>query len=108
MRRLAELIGARVVTEDGRRRGHVKDVRLVQDGPYVEGFGQALRVEGLLVGPPLIGVRLGFERAEVRGPWPVSALFRTLERRATFVPWEDVLEWDGARVLLSRRGGTVE
>ena len=88
--RLSELLGRDVVDADGRAIGKVKDVRLVQDGPYVEGFGHALRVEGILCGRGALGVRLGIARANVKGPWPMTAVFRRLERRARYVDWNDV------------------
>jgi hypothetical protein len=100
VRLLSELIGARVADGEGRDLGRVKDVLLVQDGPYVEGFGNALRVEGVLVGPGSIGARLGFQRSEVRGPWLLNVLFRRLERRASFYDWSAVARWDGRHVHL--------
>jgi hypothetical protein len=92
--RLSELLGRPVLDADGRAMGTVKDVRLVQDGPYVEGFGQALRVEGLLFGRGALGVRLGMARANVQGPWPLTTVFRRLERRARYVEWDDVTRHD--------------
>src|SRR4051812_38247163 len=45
MRRLlSELLETPTVDADGAAVGFVRDVRLAQDGPYVEGFGHALRV----------------------------------------------------------------
>jgi hypothetical protein len=94
--RLSELLGREVVDAEGRAVGKVKDVRLVQDGPYVEGFGQALRIEGILFGRGALGVRLGMARANVNGPWPMTAMFRKLERRARYVEWNEVArEADG-------------
>jgi hypothetical protein len=104
--RLSELLGRRVVDADGRRLGDVKDVRLVQDGPLIEGFGHALRVEGVLVGRGAIGVRLGIVRTDVKGPWPLTWLLRRLEHHARYVDWNDVAEHDthlqlrpGARLI---------
>ena len=98
--RLSDLLGRPVVDADGRRLGEVKDVRLVQDGPYVEGFGQQLRIEGLLVGEGALGTRLGITRANLRGPWPLTALMRRLERRTRYVLWDDVGAHDGHELRL--------
>jgi hypothetical protein len=99
--RLSDLLGARVVDGEGRQLGHVKDVRLVQDGPYVEGFGHQLRVDALLVGTRPSGVRLGFGRGEVRRPRLLAAVFGLLDRQAREIPWD--------RAALSEGdGGTVE
>jgi hypothetical protein len=67
--RLSELLGAEVVDEHGRAVGKVHDVRLEQSGPALEGFGPSLRLEGLIVGRRALGVRFGFGRGGVRGPW---------------------------------------
>ena len=105
---LSDLLGAPVTTADGTPLGAVQDVRLVQDGPYVEGFGQALRVEGLVTGKRSFAVRLGFDRAGVRGPWPLTTIFCWLERRAPYYPWDEVESWDddGVRLRAGARPGT--
>jgi hypothetical protein len=92
--RLGDLLRSDVVDAHGQTLGSVDDVRLVQDGPLLGGFGAALRVDGLVVGKGSLGVRLGFHRAKVKGPWPLKAAFGALERRARFVPWERVESWE--------------
>jgi hypothetical protein len=104
MRRLSDLIDARAFDADGRRIGEVEDVRLVQDGPMIEGFGHKLRVDGVMIGRRARGLRLGFGRADVRGPWLLKALFQRLERQGQYYAWEDV-EWEAATVRL-RPGAT--
>ena len=44
--RLTDLLGVEVIDQEGRSAGQVHDVRLVQDGPLVGGFGASLRVAG--------------------------------------------------------------
>jgi hypothetical protein len=88
--RLSDLLDRPVLDRDGRPLGRIREVRLVQDGPYVDGFGAALRVDGVLVGRPAAAVRLGFHRPDVRGPWPLKPIFAALARRATYVPWADL------------------
>jgi hypothetical protein len=104
--RLSDLLGAPVSTADGDDLGAVQDVRLVQDGPYVDGFGQALRVEGIVTGRGSLAVRLGFARAGVTGPWPLTTIFRRLERRARYYEWDEVDTWDDEGVRL-RPGATA-
>jgi hypothetical protein len=87
---MSDLIGAYVVDADGQRLGKVTDVRLVQDGPYIEGFGNALRVDGLVVGRAGIADRLGYVRGGVRGPWLLRRLASALEGKAWLVPWTEV------------------
>lgn len=99
--RLGELVRSTVLDVEGRRVGRVHDVRLVQDGPLLEGFGAALRVDGLVVGRGSVAARLGYHRHRVRGPFPLRVLFAALERRARFVTWDQVASWDGATVVLS-------
>ena len=98
--RLGELFGREVVDADGVRLGKVRDVRLVQDGPLLEGFGNALRVDGLVVGQGGLGVRLGIWRAGVRGPRPLVALLRRREHRAFDVPWGAVERDDSEELRL--------
>ena len=87
--RLNELVGSEV--RDGNRRviGNVREVRLVQDGPEIEGFGPAFRIRGILVGgrPSL---RLGTARPDVKGPWVFKVMGSRIEKRLRFVDWAQV------------------
>jgi hypothetical protein len=107
MKLLSELLHSEVRDADGRALGNVTDVRLVQDGPILEGFGAALRVDGLVVGTGSFAVRLGYHRHGVTGPALLKAIFGTLERRARFVPWDQVAHWEGSTVQLRVPGSDV-
>lgn len=98
--RASELLRARVVDAEGADLGRVEDLRLVQDGPYVDGFGAAIRVDGMIVGKTTLAVRLGYDRHQVRGPALLRATFGALERRAHYVRWEDVEAVEDRRVRL--------
>lgn len=98
--RIGELLASTVVDRDGARLGGVKDVRLVQDGPYIEGFGNALRLDGLVVGGGGLAARLGYHRHGVRGPALLRWAFGAIERRAFYVPWRDVDRCEGDRITL--------
>src|SRR4051794_36056497 len=98
--RLDELLQADVFDADGVKLGHVRDVRIVQDGPALGNRGAPLfRVHGLIVGPGAVGERLGYGRAGVKGPWLFTKLFAM--RRELFVPWEQIHRRDGARIDLT-------
>jgi sporulation protein YlmC with PRC-barrel domain len=101
--RLSDLLHSRVVDAQGADLGSVDDVRLVQDGPVIANFGAALRVDALIVGRGAIGLRLGYHRAGVKGPWLLKTLFTRLERRAYFVEWDEVdsLEQDVVRLRVA-------
>ena len=99
--RISDLLRSRVVDLDGRELGSVDDVHLVQDGQLLPNFGAALRVAGLVVGRGGLGVRLGYHRAGVRGPWPIKAMFNRVERRARYVSWDQVAAWEEGTVRLS-------
>lgn len=88
--RLSELLNRPVVDERGAAVGIVRDVRLVQDGPLLGGFGAAFRVEGLIVGPRMAGTRLGYGRAGMTGPALLAVPLRRLHHRVRFVPWSRV------------------
>ncbi|HTK15545.1 MAG TPA: PRC-barrel domain containing protein [Acidimicrobiia bacterium] len=89
--RVALLLGRRMTDSEGRDLGRVHDVRLRRDGPIIPGFGPALRIEGLLVGPESIASRLGLDRADITGPWPLDVWGKRAAHRARFVPWETIV-----------------
>jgi sporulation protein YlmC with PRC-barrel domain len=99
--RLSELLGAEVVDQTGGSAGHVHDVRLVQDGPLIGGFGASLRVDGLIVGRRSIGARLGYERGQVRGPLPVRLLAGWLYHGGHYVHWDRVRAIEPHRIVIS-------
>jgi hypothetical protein len=87
---MSDVLGTKLVDGDGVVVGIVSDVRLVQDGPFIEGFGSALRVDALVIGRGGVGARLGYVRGGVRGPWALRVLASRLEGRARLVRWTDV------------------
>jgi hypothetical protein len=104
--RLGELLRAEVYDADGVLVGHVRDVRIEQDGPPHGYRGQPLfRVQGLIVGPGALGERLGYGRAEVQGPWLFKKIFSRDER---FVPWEQIRRRDGERIDLTTTKAELE
>jgi sporulation protein YlmC with PRC-barrel domain len=94
--RLSELLASDVVAEDGERLGHVRDVRLVRDGPALPGFGPSYRVHDLVVGKGSLGARLGLDRDSMRSPWILRVLFG--RRRPHRVPWSAVITVGEGRV----------
>src|SRR5262245_54016803 len=103
MRLISELLASDVIDADGQRIGAVHDVRLIQDGPLLEGFGAALRVDALIVGVGTLAVRFGYHRHQVKGPALLKALFGALERRARLIPWHRVADWDGSTIRVDCR-----
>jgi hypothetical protein len=99
--RLSELLGAEVVDQAGRSAGHVHDVRLVQDGPLVGGFGAGLRLAGLIVGRRSIGARLGYERRKMQGPLPVKLLAGWLYHDGRYVDWDRVTGIEPDRIVIA-------
>jgi hypothetical protein len=97
------MLGRELVDRDSLGVGVISDVRLVQDGPYIEGFGSALRVEALVVGRGGVGVRVGFIRGGVKGPWPLRTLAGLVEGRARVVRWESISYADGMFRTADRR-----
>lgn len=101
--RLSELLACTVVDAAGEQVGRVNDVRFVQDGPYVEGFGAGLRVEGVVTGSGRVGERLGYHRGGVEGPWALRVFFAARERRGRYVTWDKVDRVDDHVIHLSCR-----
>jgi hypothetical protein len=86
--RIGLLFGRPAIDADGQPIGRVHDVRLRRDGPIIAGFGPALRLEGLIIGRGSIANRLGLDRTDITGPWPLNTWGKRAAQRAKFVPWE--------------------
>jgi hypothetical protein len=97
--RLSDVLGSEVFTADGSSLGHVRDVRLVADGPEIGAFGPALRVHGILVGRGSLGARLGLGRSEMRGPWLLKQVFGRRPRH--HVDWNDIASVREGEIRLS-------
>ena len=104
---LSDVLHSRVFDVDGVDLGSVDDVRLVQDGPLLLPFGAALRVDGLVVGHAAVGTRLGYHRGDVTGPWLLKTIFSALERRAHYVPWDQVESCEEGEVRIRSRGSEL-
>jgi len=99
--RVGELFGAIVHDSEEAVAGRVHDVRLVRDGPGQGLFGPAYRLQGLVIGPASIGDRLGFDRADTRGPWALKAPFERFHRNARFVEWALIESLTEAEIRLN-------
>ncbi len=100
---MSDVMGRPVVDAAGTSVGQVSDVRLVQDGPFIEGFGNALRLDAVVVGRGGVASRLGYVRGDVRGPWLLRVLAASLERRAYLIAWSDLQETDTGFTTSQRR-----
>jgi hypothetical protein len=100
--RIALLFGRPAVDADGQPIGRVHDARLRRDGPIIPGFGAALRVEGLIIGRGSIANRLGLDRNNITGPWPLDVWGKRAAHRAKFVPW-DLIELRDDIVICNQR-----
>jgi sporulation protein YlmC with PRC-barrel domain len=99
--RASDLLGAAVLDRRGTELGHVHDLILLQDGPPIGPVGAAFRLRALLFGAPAVGVRLGFARRDVRGPWPLRALFSALHDRMLIATWPEVVAIEEGQIRLS-------
>ncbi|HEY3723049.1 MAG TPA: PRC-barrel domain-containing protein [Acidimicrobiia bacterium] len=97
--RLSDILGSEVFAADGSSLGHVRDVRLLADGPELGAFGPALRVHGILVGRGSLGARLGLGRPEMRGPWLLKRVFGRRARH--LVDWGDIASVQEGEIRLS-------
>jgi sporulation protein YlmC with PRC-barrel domain len=101
--RFSELLRMRVFDVDGKEIGEVSDARFIRDGPVQGAFGPGYRLQGLVVGKGSFGVRLGFDRASVKGPWLLKKMFRKLHADTKFVDWShiDAIEEEEIRLKVS-------
>jgi sporulation protein YlmC with PRC-barrel domain len=106
--RMSDLLGSEVLDARGTSLGGVHDIRLVQDGVPIGPFGASLRLQALLIGPTAIGARLGFERKDVRGPWPLRAAFVALHGRMQVATWERIASIEESRIRVRVGADQVE
>ena len=100
---LTELLAAEVYGEQ--RLGHVTDVRFVLGSGSTDQPMPPARLHGLIVSPHTKSSPLGFERTEIRSPWPIAQLEHWLHRDSFLVLWVDIAGILPGRIQL-RRGFT--
>lgn len=101
--RTSELVGAAVVTSDGRQLGYVTGLLCSLDGGG-RGPVQAPRLRALVVGPRHVGGRMGYQQEGQRGPAVLRRIFRRAHRQAQVVEWDRVGEVREGKVRLTERG----
>ena len=82
---ITDLLGARVFGPDFV--GFVTDARFRLD---TSSTGRPARLYGIVVSPHARSSSLGYERSDVRSPWPIAALVRWRHRGSFLVRWEDI------------------
>jgi sporulation protein YlmC with PRC-barrel domain len=97
---MSDLLGSTVKDLAGRRLGHVHDVRLVQNGPILGSWGASFTADALLVGPHAVGVRLGYGRSDVRGPWVVRVTFQAIHGVLDAIPWHSIVAIQPGTILV--------
>jgi hypothetical protein len=85
----SDLLDVPVLDDAGTHLGWVVDLRFVLDGSPST-FLAGARLHGLVVSPRTRTSFLGFERSDVRDPWPVAQWLRWLHRGTFLVHWPDV------------------
>ena len=96
--RLSDLLTAEVVDERGTHVGHVRDVGVVRDGPWIDGFGPAYRLDSLIVGRGSLGARLGLDREHIQSPWLLRVIFG--RRRPQEIAWTDVTAVENQQIRI--------
>ena len=83
--RAGDLLGRRARDAGGRDLGRVVDLVTETDGEGRQRLVAAVAVRGPW------GRLLGYERAQVRGPWLLETLARLILRREmTTIPWDEL------------------
>jgi hypothetical protein len=88
--RLSDILRCEVFDSEGAAIGKVQDARCSREGPVQGVFGPAYRIRGLVVGRRSFGARLGYDRADVRGPIGLKVFFRWLHSHDRFVEWPQI------------------
>jgi hypothetical protein len=92
---ITDLLGARVFGPDFV--DFVTDARFRLD---TSSTGRPARLHGIVVSPHARSSSLGYERSDVRSPWPIAALVRWRHRGSFLVRWEDIERLDVRRINL--------
>lgn len=92
--RASDVIGRDVHDQDGRRLGHVIDLRCTPDEGRSTGGGTSLRITAVVVSRRHTGSQLGYDRHEQQGPWLIRAIVRRLHRDLQVVPTSSVTAWE--------------
>jgi len=98
--RLSDLLRSEVIDSAGASIGRVQDARCTRDGPDQGAFGPSYRIQGLVVGKRSFGARLGYDRADVRGPVALKAFFRRLHAHDRFVEWPQIAKIEDDKIVL--------
>lgn len=104
--RLRELLGAKVVDQEGNGVGDVHDLRVRRSEAVPPGEG-VLVVEGLVTGVGALQARLGYAYGDVDGPWVLRWALGRLGRRARYVPWGSVTTFEHGVVTIRGRAGDL-
>lgn len=86
---LNDLLGLRVLDDDGRHVGNVLDARFVLDGRPGQTLSEA-RLDGLIISPHSRHSYLGYERIDMNSPAIINAILRWMHRGTFYVQWEAV------------------
>jgi hypothetical protein len=95
---LTDLLGSEVFGPEFL--GYVTDARFVLDPLSTDQPMPIARLYGLVVSPHARSSSLGFERIEVKSPWPIAAAAHWRHRGAFLVAWADIARLDPRRVQL--------
>jgi sporulation protein YlmC with PRC-barrel domain len=104
--RMTVLLGTNVHDRSGSEVGKIHDVFGRRKGPVLGGE-PAYVVEHVVAGHGAFGDRLGYDRHDMTGPWPLAALFNRLKRGAVGFGWTDIDTIDRDRVTLTRTRGEL-
>ncbi|MGO7983260.1 PRC-barrel domain-containing protein, partial [Rhizobium johnstonii] len=96
---LSDLMHASVVDAEGNRLGRVIDARFVVDGTPRQLLADA-RLVGFIVSAHSYSSFLGYERLDIRAPWPIAPFLRWRHRGSFLVRWEDVAMLSAGTVRL--------
>jgi hypothetical protein len=96
---LTELLECAVVAAAGERIGAVVDARFAIDGTPGRLLAEP-RLVGLLVSPRSRTSMWGYERTNVRAPWPIAHYLRHVHRGLFMATWSDIARIDEGTVEL--------
>ena len=95
--RISELLSCDAITEDGRRLGHVMDIRFHGE----DGDATSFTADGIVVGRMGFAERFGYGRGVVEGPWLVARVLQWLSRNGRYVPWDAIRGFGDGHIIVA-------
>jgi len=98
--RATDLLGSRVIDSDGRNLGRIHDLRFRVEG-RPETHDLTLVLVAISCSQITRGHAMGYGSGDMKGPWPLKAIFGRIHSRVLEIPWAEVANHGSGEVRLA-------